>query len=164
MLNCGPMSQRTIQILPVLRRELPWFGLMAVTLLGTFALSHFVVRRGILLPSLAAGGAPAWVWAALYAPELVAVLMIGWRLRSWALVGAYAGGAAALREGFHFALRWAGEADGHVRFDSALTELAIALPVTLAAYALVFMAAAATGRDESRHRTMASPPPRFFER
>lgn len=147
MLNCGPVSHRTIQILPVLRRELPWFALMIVALTGTFLLSHFVIRRGILLPSLAAGGAPAWVWGALYAPELVALLMVGWRLRSWILVGAYAGAAAVLREGFHFALRWAGESDGH-RF-SATTELAIALPITLAAYAVVFAAASATGRDEA---------------
>lgn len=162
MLNCGPMSQRTIQILPLVRRELPWFALMVGALLGTFLLSHFVIRRGILLPSLAAGGAPAWVWAALYAPELVALLMVGWRLRSWALVGAYAGGAAALREGFHFALRWAGEPDGHVRFGSALTEIAIALPVTLAAYAIVFTAASATGREESAHGASGAPSARFF--
>jgi hypothetical protein len=150
MVNCGPMSHRTIQILPVVRRELPWFALMVVALLGTFALSHFVIRRGILLPSLAAGdSAPGWVWAALYAPELVALLMVGWRLRSWPLVGAYAGAAAALREGFHLALRWAGETDGHARFASATTELAIALPITLAAYVVVFTAASATGRQES---------------
>jgi hypothetical protein len=150
MMNCGWMPQRTIQLLPVLRRELPWFALMAVALLATFVLSHFVIRRGILIPSLAAGGgAPPWVWAALYAPELVALLMVGWRLRSWVLVGVYAGGAAALREGFHLALRWVGDGDTHARFASAATELAIALPITLAAYAVVFTAASATGRDES---------------
>ena len=162
MFNCGPMSQRTIQIFPVIRRELPWFALMAGALLGTFLLSHFVIRRGILLPSLAAGGAPPWVWAALYAPELVALLMVGWRLRSWVLVGAYAGGAAALREGFHFALRWAGEADGHVRFGSALAEVAIALPITLAAYAIVFTAASATGREQSAQDAVDTRPARFF--
>jgi hypothetical protein len=150
MMNCGRMPQRTVQILPVVRRELPWFALMAGSLLGTFALSHFVIRRGILLPSLAnGGGAPPWVWAALYAPELVAVLMVGWRLRSWVLVGVYAGGAAALREGFHLALRWTGAAPDHSRFASAAAELAIALPVTLFAYVIVFAAASATGRDES---------------
>lgn len=158
VLNCDPVSQpRTIQLLPVLRRELPWFALMAAALLATFAISHVVIRRGVLLPSLAAGGAPGWVWAALYAPELVALLMIGWRLRSWALVLAYAGAAATLREGFHLALRWAGEADGHVHFASSLGELAIALPVTIGAYAVVFLAASSTGRDESDRGGLAAP-------
>jgi hypothetical protein len=165
VLNCDRVSQpRTIHLLPVLRRELPWFALMAAALLATFAISHVFIRRGVLLPSLAAGGAPGWVWAALYAPELVALLMIGWRLRSWGLVLAYAGGAATLREGFHFALRWIGEADGHVRFASALAEVAIALPITVAAYAVVFLAASATGRDESGQAELAARPARSVPR
>jgi hypothetical protein len=150
MMECGRMPQRTIQLIPVLRRELPWFALMTAALLAAFVLGNLVIRRGILLPSLASsGGAPPWVWAALYAPELVAVLMIGWRLRSWALIALYAGGAAALREGFHLALRLLGDGSEHARFASPAMELAVAIPVTIAAYAVVFAASASTGRDES---------------
>jgi hypothetical protein len=146
MLDCGRMSQRTIAILPALRRELPWLALMAFALLASAGFAHLLIRNGVILPSIAAsGGAPPWAWAALYAPEVVVALMIGWRLRSWVLVLLYAGAAATVREGFHLALRWAG--DTAAVAPSAAAELAIALPVSVVGYAVVFALAAASARE-----------------
>jgi hypothetical protein len=148
MFDCGRMSQRTIALLPALRRELPWLALMAAALLASAGLAHFLIRKGVILPSIAAsGGAPAWTWAALYAPELVVAIMIGWRLRSLALVLLYAGAAAVLREGFHLALRWSG--DTMAVAPSAAAELAIALPVSIIGYAVVFALAASSARAGS---------------
>jgi hypothetical protein len=146
MFDCDRMPQRTIALLPVLRRELPWLALMAGALLATAGLAHLLIRNGVILPSIAAsGGAPPWTWAALYVPELVVAIMIGWRLRSLALVLLYAGAAATLREGFRLALRWSGD-DAMAAAPSAAAELAIALPLSIVGYAVVFALAASSAR------------------
>lgn len=138
------MPQRTIELVPTLRREAPWLVLMAGALLASTGLAHLLIRLGIILPSMATGGAPAWAWAALYTPEIVVAIMIGWRLRSWLLVLLYAGAAGLVREGFHAALRWSG--DGSASAQSAAVELAVALPLAVAGYAVVFSLAASSGR------------------
>jgi hypothetical protein len=151
MVHCGRMSQRTIDLRAVLRRELPWFAVMAGALLATFVFAHWVVRRDVILPSVATGGAaPPWVWAALYLPELVAAFMIGWRLRSWPMVLLYAGGAAVVREGFHAAMHWAGQMPHPRVFASGALEIAVAVPLAVLAYAVVFAVASASGREDAR--------------
>jgi hypothetical protein len=157
MVNCGRMSQRTIAMFPALRRELPWLALMAFALLASAGLAHLLIRNGIILPSIAAsGGAPAWAWAALYTPELVVAIMIGWRLRSWLLVLLYAGAAAVLREGFHVVLRWSG--DTMAVAPSAAAELVIALPISIVGYAVVFALAASSAQAGSELPRDGAPP------
>lgn len=132
-------------------REVPWLCVSMAVLVAMFALEHFIVHRQIVLPALEiTAEPPLWMWGSMFVPELVAFFVVGWRLRSWAAVVAYAAMGATVREGFHAVLALAGE-PGHVNplkdpfSDFAVNTLEIAI-----AYALVLGLAAWSGRREGR--------------
>jgi hypothetical protein len=98
---------------------------------------HFVVHRGIVLPEVkATGTVPAWAWAALLAPELVACFAAGWGLRSWRPVVAYAALATSLRVGFYALLSATGE-PGHGPLDGARGEITLTPPIVALAYLVI---------------------------
>jgi hypothetical protein len=115
-------------------------------ILAAHAFSHFVIHRGAILASIAAGGTvPAWMWGALFAPELVTCFIIGWRLSSWAQVIVYALTAALARQACEIALHLAGDA-GHA-LDGPRSAL-VAAPIVALVYALLLGLASATGRQD----------------
>jgi hypothetical protein len=128
-------------------RELPWLAVTAGALTLALAFEHWVVHRGIVLPAIeATGQAPLWVWGALFAPELVALFIPGWRLRSWTLVAIHAGLATAVRQIAEVVLLVLRE-PGHTRVSS-VSEFAFSAPLVTLAYLLVLGLASASGREE----------------
>jgi hypothetical protein len=135
---------RTIRI-GVLRTS-SWLGALALA----FIVEHFVVHRGVILPSIeVTGSVPPWAWAALYAPELVACFVAGWNLRSWTLVGVYALLATLLRERFFLLLNALGE-PGHATATAPRAEFGPAAPLVALAYVLVLVVASLSSREDAQ--------------
>lgn len=129
-----------------LRGELPWLGMSLCGILAAHAFSHFVIHRGAILASLAATGTvPAWMWGALFAPELVACFLVGWRLSTWWQVGLYALTATAARQGCELALHRTGD-PGHAL--EGPREVLVATPVVGLVYLLLIGLASSSGRQE----------------
>ncbi len=129
-----------------IRGELPWLGLSLCGILGAHVFSHFVIHRGAILASLAArGSVPAWMWGALFLPELVACFLVGWRLSSWWRVAAYSVAAAAARQAFELTLHLAGDPAHAV--DSP-RQVLVATPFVALVYALLVGLASSSGRQE----------------
>ncbi|HEY6003713.1 MAG TPA: hypothetical protein VIV57_12620 [Anaeromyxobacter sp.] len=131
--------------------ELPWLGLATIGLLVTFALEHFIVHKQIILPALEiVAEPPLWMWGSMFVPELVVCFAVGWRLRSWTAVLAYAAAGASLREGFHYLLARAGE-PGHIdALKDPFSDFAVKWPTIAVAYVLVLGLAAWSGQREGR--------------
>jgi hypothetical protein len=128
------------------RGELPWLGVSACGILAAHAFSHFVIHRGAILATIAAGvSVPPWLWGALFAPELLACFIVGWRLTSWPQVIAYAMTAALARQACEVALHVAGDA-WHA-LDEPRSAI-IATPVVALVYALLLGLASASGRQD----------------
>lgn len=128
------------------RGELPWLGLSLCGILSAHAFSHFIIHRGAILASLAASGSvPAWMWGALFLPELVACFIVGWRLSSWWQVVIYSVTAAAARQAFELALHLAGDATHAI--DGPRHAFVTTFVVALV-YALLVGLASASGRQE----------------
>ncbi len=128
------------------RGELPWLGVSLCGIVAAHAFSHFVIHRGAILTSLAATGTvPAWMWGALFAPELVACFIVGWRLTRWWQVGLYAVAAAAARQACDVALHFAGD-PGHLIEGPRVVLLST--PVVALVYAMLIGLASASGRQE----------------
>lgn len=126
-------------------RIVAWLGALGIALV----VEHFVVHRGVILPTIAAtGSVPPWAWAALYAPELVACFVAGWHLRSWALVGVYAVLATLLRERFYQLLHALGE-PGHEAVTAPRAEFALAAPLVAVAYVIVLVVASLSSREDA---------------
>ena len=85
------------------------------------------------------------MWGALFAPELLACFIVGWRLSSWPQVLAYAGAAALARQACEITLHVAGDA-GHA-LDAPRSAI-VATPVVALVYALLLGLASATGRQD----------------
>jgi hypothetical protein len=131
-------------------REAGFLGLTLVALLAALGVEHWVVHRGVLLPSIELSGhATPWMWGALFAPELMVAVVAGWRLRSAPLVALYAVAAAIVREAFELALARLGE-PGHREAHVGVSEFAISAPLVAGAYLAVFAFASACGRDDAR--------------
>jgi hypothetical protein len=130
-------------------REVPWLAVTAGALVCALAFEHWFVHRGVVLPTIETGRhAPLWVWGALFAPELVALFIAGWRLRSWTVVAIYAGLATAIRETFQILLLVLSE-PGHTS-TSSVSEFAFSSPLVALAYLLVLGLASSSGRDEEQ--------------
>ena len=131
--------------------ELPWIGFATIGLAVTFALEHFVVHKQILLPALEImAEPPLWMWGSMFVPELVVCFAVGWRLRSWAGVVAYAALGASLRESVHYFLARAGE-PGHIdALKDPFSDFAVKWPTIAVAYVLVLGLAAWSGQREGR--------------
>jgi hypothetical protein len=115
-------------------------------ILAAHAFSHFVIHRGAILASIAAGGTvPTWMWGALFAPELLACVIVGWRLSSWAQVIVYAVTAAIARQACEIALHLAGDV-GHA-LESPRSAV-VASPVVALVYALLLGLASTSGRQD----------------
>jgi hypothetical protein len=128
------------------RGELPWLGVSVCGILAAHAFSHFVIHRGAILAAIAAGGTvPGWMWGALFAPELLVCVIVGWRLSSWPQVIVYAVTAAFARQASEIALHLAGDA-GHALEGPRSAVLAV--PVVVLVYALLLGLASATGRQD----------------
>jgi len=127
-------------------RELAWLGLMLVALVTALAFEHWIVHLQMLLPALAQGAVPPWIYGALFVPELVACFLSGWRLRSRAWIIAYAIAAATVRQLFHGMLGSLGE-PGHLTLLDAPAEFAFATPIVVFLYALVFSLAAESSKE-----------------
>ncbi len=144
-MRLGPTHARDVV------RELPWICVAMVVLVATFALEHFIVHRQIVLPALEiTAEPPLWMWGSMFVPELVAFFVIGWRLRSWTAVLAYAAAGAMVREGFHYLLALAGE-PGHANaLKDPFSDIALNTAEIAIAYAFVLGLAAWSGRSEGR--------------
>ncbi|WP_242345228.1 hypothetical protein [Anaeromyxobacter terrae] len=131
---------------PSVRGELPWLGVSLCGILAAHAFSHFIIHRGAILTSLAATGTvPAWMWGALFAPELVACFIVGWRLTRWWQIGVYAVAAALVRQGCELALHYTGDA-GHV--IEGPRAVLLATPVVTLVYAMLIGLASSSGRQD----------------
>jgi hypothetical protein len=128
------------------RGELPWLGVSLCGILAAHAFSHFVIHRGAIVASLAATGTvPGWMWGALFAPELVACFIVGWRLTRWWQVGLYAAGATVVRQACELALHYAGDA-GHL--IEGPRSVLVATPVVALVYAMLIGLASTSGRQD----------------
>lgn len=128
------------------RGELPWLGVSVCGILAAHAFSHFVIHRGAILAALAAGAAvPAWLWGALFAPELLACFIVGWRLSSWGQVISYAIAGAVARQTCEVALHLGGDAAHALEGPRAAL---LASPIVALVYALLLGLASASGRQD----------------
>jgi hypothetical protein len=126
-------------------RTSSWLGALALALI----VEHFVVHRGVILPSLeVTGSVPPWAWAALYAPELVTCFVAGWNLRSWTLIGVYALLATLLRDRLFLLLSALGE-PGHVAATSPRAEFGPAAPLVALTYVVVLVVASLSSREDA---------------
>jgi hypothetical protein len=141
-----------------MRRRVLQFAGMAVALSAALAFEHAVVQRRMIAPVLAAGlPVPAWAWATLFIPELVACFLSGWRIRGFAELAAYTAGATALRTFTTFGLGWpgpplAGEAGRGPAAPAAVAVQALVFAVAyLLTFALARSSARAPGPEPARH-------------
>ena len=139
------MTTRTADATSAIR-ELAWLGLMLVALAAALAFEHWVVHLQMLLPALAQDAVPPWLYGALFVPELVACFLSGWRLRSKTWIVTYAIAAALIRQLFHAMLGALGE-PGHRSPLDGPAEFAIATPIVVFLYALVFSLAAQSSKE-----------------
>lgn len=131
------------------RSELGWWLLTAGALVVAHVFEHFVVHRGVVLPSVAITGTVApWMWATLFAPELVVCFIAGWRLRSFGLVAIYAAAAAVIREAMQLGWYVLREPGHETAFVVPSHELAVRTPLVVAVYLLVIAVASSSGREE----------------
>ena len=75
---------------PRMLPELGWLAIMLLALAAALAFEHWVVHLQMLLPALAQGAVPPWVFGSMFVPELVTCFVSGWRLRSTRWIVAYA--------------------------------------------------------------------------
>jgi hypothetical protein len=123
---------------------------MLVALAAALAFEHVVVHRRMIVPVLAAGlPVPAWAWATLFIPELVACFLSGWRIQSWRELVVYTAGATALRAFTTFALGWPGAPGSST---DAGGSSAAALPARAAVFALAYFLTFALARSSARAR------------
>jgi len=131
-------------------REAGWLGLTLLALLAALCVEHWVVHRGVILPSLTiTGQVLPWMWGALFGPELMVAFVAGWRLRLIGLAAVYAPAATLLRHGFELALARAGE-PGHVVPAASASEFVLFPPLVALAYFAIFAFAAVSGREDAR--------------
>jgi hypothetical protein len=129
-----------------IRAELPWLAVSLCGILAAHAFSHFVIHRGAILASIAAtGSVPAWMWGALFAPELLACFIVGWRLSTWPQVVMYAAAAAVVRQACELGLHASGD-PGHAL--EGPRDVLVATPVVALVYLLLIGLASSSGRQE----------------
>jgi hypothetical protein len=133
---------------------------MLLALATALAFEHWVVLRRMIAPVVEAGlPVPAWAWATLFIPELVACFLSGWRIRTFAELALYTAAATLLRAVATFFVGGPGPLgagpDGHAQGTVSATARVGRAAVFAVAYLLTFAlarsSARARGPEPARH-------------